>query len=549
MTPSAETAPAAPTPSPAPAPRTEIKPDLMYDLLLGEIAGQRGDMDMAYKKYVEAAVKTRDPAVIERALRIASFARADYKELHRLATLWQEVSPGASEPRQVLAMLHVEAGEPEAAAAQLEEVFKVEPSFDYMRLAGLLSRQTNHASALETMARFIKPRQSEPKAVFAHAHLAMRFEDNKQALALVDQTLVLAPELPDAVNLRSHLLQRLNRENEAAEYLAKQIKGPMKKNPDVRMTYVRLLLSLQRFDEAWDQLKTISEMKGAADSNVLYLLGVTSMQINRLDEAREQFTRIVDGTPRSQDARFHLGRLEEVENKPDQAIEWYESVTEGTFYVSAQLQLATLFQRKGESERALSLLDRVESQVPAEKVGVVLLKGEILFVQARYQESFDTYTQALTEFPGEPRLLYGRSLVAEKLDRIDVAEQDLREILAKEPENAAALNALGFTLVDRTDRIAEGAGYIERAFAQRPEDPAIMDSLGWARYRQGKYAEAVDYLRKALKTMPDPEIAAHLGAALWRTGNESEARAVWKRALEHQPGHAKVLEIMKQLGL
>ncbi len=522
----------------------------MYDLLLGEVAGQRGDMEMAYKKYAEAAAKTRDPAVIERALRIASFARADYSELRRLAKLWQEVNPEASEPRQVLAMLHVEAGEPEEAAAQLEEVFKVEPSFDYMRLAGLLSRQNNHAAALETMGRFIKPREGEPKAVFAYAHLAMRFEDNEQALALVDKTLVLAPELPDAVNLRSHLLQRLDRQEEAAEYLAKQIKGPMKKNPDVRLTYARLLLSLQRFDEAWDQLKTLSEMKGATeDSNVAYLLGVTSMQINRLNEAREQFTRIVDGTPRSQDARFHLGRVAEVENQPDQAIEWYESVTEGTFYVPAQLQLAALLHRKGQSDRALALLDSVESQVPAEKVGVVLLKGEILFVRARYQESFDTYTHALAEFAGEPRLLYGRSLVAEKLDRLDVAEQDLREILAKEPENAAALNALGFTLVDRTDRIDEGAGYIERAIAQRPDDPAIMDSMGWARYRQGKYTEAVDYLRQAMKLMADPEIAAHLGAALWRAGKEAEARAVWKQALDQHPGHEKVLGIMKQFGL
>ncbi|MEW5754995.1 MAG: tetratricopeptide repeat protein [Pseudomonadota bacterium] len=538
-----------PTPTPSPPPRTEIDPNMMYDLLLGEVAGQRGDMELAYKKYAEAAFKTRDPAVIERALRIASFARADYSELRRLAKLWLEVSPNASEPRQVLAMLHVEGGEPEEAAAQLEEVFKVEPGFDYMRLAGLLSRQNNRESALKTMEYFLQSRQGEPKAVFAHAHLAMRFEDNQQALTLVDKTLALAPELPDAVNLRAHLLQRLNRETEAAEYLAAQLKGPMKKNPDVRLTYARLLLSLQRFEEAWDQLKTLADMKGVEDSNVRYLLGVTSMQINRLDEARAQFSRIVDGTSRSQDARFHLGRLDEFENRPDQAIEWYESVTEGTFYVPAQLQRAALLHRKGDSDRALALLDSVESEVPAEKLSVVLLKGEILFATAHYQESFDTYGQALAEYPGEPRLLYGRSLVAEKLDRLDVAERDLREILAKEPDNAAALNALGFTLVDRTDRVAEGAGYIERALAQRPDDPAIMDSMGWALYHQGKYAEAVEYLRKALKIMNDAEIAAHLGAALWRMGNEAEARAVWKKALEHQPGHEKVQQIMKQFGL
>jgi Flp pilus assembly protein TadD len=156
-------------------------------------------------------------------------------------------------------------------------------------------------------------------------------------------------------------------------------------------------------------------------------------------------------------------------------------------------------------------------------------------------------TKALDEFPDQPDLLYDTAMVAEKLDKIDVAEARLRRLLELTPDSAQALNALGYTLVDRTTRVAEGYDLIERAHKLSPEDPFILDSMGWALYRMGKLDGAETYLRKAMAERPDAEIAAHLGEVLWVKGERASAREVWQSQLKTTPDNVLLLETVRRL--
>jgi tetratricopeptide (TPR) repeat protein len=176
-----------------------------------------------------------------------------------------------------------------------------------------------------------------------------------------------------------------------------------------------------------------------------------------------------------------------------------------------------------------------------------LAQGEILASKQRYAEGLEMYSRALQQKPDDADLLYARALIAEKVDRIDITEADLLKLLSTQPENANALNALGYTLADRTERLEEARDYIKRAAELVPDDPAILDSLGWVSYRLGNMQDALKWLSMAFEKLEDAEIAAHYGEVLWKTNQKAEAEKVWNIGLENNAEHPVLLETMKRL--
>jgi tetratricopeptide (TPR) repeat protein len=176
-----------------------------------------------------------------------------------------------------------------------------------------------------------------------------------------------------------------------------------------------------------------------------------------------------------------------------------------------------------------------------------MVEGEILRGASRFDEAVRVYNTGLAEMPDDLNLLYGRAMIEEKLDQIDLMEKDLRKIIEREPNNAEALNALGYTLADRTDRYQEALGYIERALKLKPDSRFVIDSMGWVQYRLGNNKEALDYLRRALDMNQDPEVAAHLIEVLWATGDKDGARDVYRRALQAAPDKAVIENVMRRL--
>ena len=185
--------------------------------------------------------------------------------------------------------------------------------------------------------------------------------------------------------------------------------------------------------------------------------------------------------------------------------------------------------------------------MPDQSQRLYLVEGDILRDIERYDEAMQVYDHALQEIPDSTELLYARAMVAEKLGRIDWLERDLLAIIEREPDNVDALNSLGYTLADRTNRFDEAETYVKQALVLRPDSFYILDSMGWVQYRKGDLPEALKYLRRAMELGKDAEVAAHLGEVLWVSGDREAARAAWKLGLEYAPDNKSLLAVIKRL--
>jgi tetratricopeptide (TPR) repeat protein len=338
-----------------------------------------------------------------------------------------------------------------------------------------------------------------------------------------------------------------NENDQAIAFLKKELKGPLAKNYEVRMTYGRLLMNSKHMDEAREQFQTLNKQHPDIP-DVLYALGLLDLQTDHLEDGERHFKRLIELGERRMEASYHLGLIAEFKQEPEAAIKWFSAVTQGQFFHHSQLKLASLLSRQGKADDALDLLHELATEIPQEKLQIYLLEGEILYQAKRYQEAYDLHDRALEEMPEETRLLYGRAMAAERLNLLEKTEADLTTVLSLEPNNVQALNGLGYTLADRTERYEEAYNYLQRAIELSPEDPAVIDSMGWVLYRMGRHQDAIQHIQRAYDALKDPEVAAHLGEVLWANGQHDKARQVWDDALQHAPDHNILLDTMKRFG-
>jgi tetratricopeptide (TPR) repeat protein len=429
----------------------ELTPELLYGLLLAEIAGQRGDLQDAAAFYLEAAKMTRDPRVAERATRIALFARDKGRALAS-ARLWAELDPENMEAQQALVLLLLNEGQQEAALEHLEKLTSAQgaPTPErFMEIAALLGRVQDKQAALQLMERFVARYRELPEALLAYASVALHAGEAQRAMELVDQALARRLDWPEAVVFRARLLYQQEKTDEALDYL----RGVVEHHPQertLRLSYARLLVDAHRFNEAITQFESLAEV-APEDEEVAFALGLLSLQTDRLDDAQRYLTRLVQAGKRVPEASYFLGQVAEAKKQFDEAEAWYSRVEGGEYYFDSRIRLAAVAARRGNVKDALLQLEALQVQDAEEAVRVYLAQAEILAGAEQLQQALSVYNGALEKFPDHTDLLYARALLAERMDRVAQAEEDLKRILAKEPSNAQALNALGYTLVDRTD--------------------------------------------------------------------------------------------------
>jgi tetratricopeptide (TPR) repeat protein len=270
------------------------------------------------------------------------------------------------------------------------------------------------------------------------------------------------------------------------------------------------------------------------------------LQTQELDDAEKYLKRTLALRPQHDQARYYLGQVAEQRKDYAEAIRWYSEIGPGENYFEAQTRIGMMKARQGDIPGALAHLRSLSPTTDQQRVQLILSEEQILREARKYEEALAVLNQGLKQLPGDKDLLYARALIAEKLNLIQVVESDLRSVLKKDPKNAHALNALGYTLADRTNRLQEANALLSEALALRPDDAFILDSMGWLQYRMGNNAEAVRYLKRALEVRNDAEIAAHLGEVLWVMGNRREAESVWSRALREAPDNEAVLDAIKK---
>ena len=271
------------------------------------------------------------------------------------------------------------------------------------------------------------------------------------------------------------------------------------------------------------------------------------MDSNMDDEAEGYLLRLLALGQRVNTANFYLGKLSEKQKKWAQAQKYYSSITPGKEFMMGQVAMAQMLARIGQWDKAREELDIARTLYPANSENLYLLEGEILMKRSEYKDAFELYNRALQRHPNAINLLYSRAMVQEKLDRLDGLMKDLKAILAMQPDNAIVLDALGYTLADRTGHLDEANKLISKAYALNSEDPAIMDSMGWIQFRLGNSAKALEFLEAAYKKFPDAEVAAHLGEVLWTLNRREEARALWAAALKKQPENKVLIETVNRL--
>jgi tetratricopeptide (TPR) repeat protein len=285
------------------------------------------------------------------------------------------------------------------------------------------------------------------------------------------------------------------------------------------------------------------------DPDIAVTVGLLSLQLNDFDAAETYLMRGLELNYRDANTlRFYIGQVHEERKRYPDAMKWYQSVTGGDQFVAAQARYAFLLGKQNKVAEARAYLQQIQGQVQTDEQRAALVQAEaqVLREAKNYQESFDVLAKALAAQPDNPDLLYDTALAAEKLDRLDVLETNLRKVIAIKPDHAQAYNALGYTLADRTDRLKEARQYIEKALKLSPDDPFILDSMGWVLYRQGQHKEGLEYLQRAYAQRPDPEIAAHVGEVLWAKGRQQEAEKVWRDSLKENPDNDVLQGTMKR---
>ena len=523
----------APTPDETPKVYGSFSEETVFSLLSAELAGQRDRFDLALGNYVTQARKTQDPGISERAFRIAEYLGADQPALET-ALLWAKNAPTDLDAQRAAAIQLARNGKYDESLVYMEKVLQGQGDthFDFLALSAADTAESTRRGLLQSFERLLGKYPGNGQLIFGKALLMQQDGNTEGALTLLEDNPPQEGEIAPIL-LRARLLAALDRGSEAMPLLEKNLK----KIPDdkrLRLTYARMLVEQNRMDDAKVQFAILVQQY-PDDDELRYSLALVCLEGKAWDEAYNYLQQLVERGSHVDSAHLNLGRIAEERGDPQAALEEYAQVGVGTDYLPAQLRQADILIANGRADEASRRLAAARDAQPDYAIQLYLIEAETLSNNDKDQSAWLVLQNALKKNPDDPNLLYTRSMLAEKRNDLVQMEKDLRAILAREPDNAMALNALGYTLSDRTTRFEEARALIERAHQINPEDPAVLDSLGWVNYRLGNLDAAEGYLRSALERFPDHEVAAHLGEVLWANGKQREARRIWGKALQEQP--------------
>ena len=525
-------------------PETPIPEDNLLPLLQAEFALRARDYNQAVALLSEQATLLTDPALARRALRLAEFV-TDAERAAAMAVRLVELDPedGAAQA---------------AASGWLSRTGRPVRALEFAGNAYELGHPVNVATTLGNYEQM----DDDSKAAIAEAlhNLATRWpDDNEIAIA----SSLLARLEQDWRRAESFLLPVLERSPEDVRaimlwtqlQLDQSLPNPLQRledgvaafpaNQELRLQYARLLGSEGDYTGAREQFALLLEVD-PSNPELLSTAALLDFELEFFDAAQLKFEQLIALGERPDEAHYYIGRIEMSRDRYPEAIESFAQVGPSREFRDAKARAASLL---ADTAFASDIRDFFEAQrraFPGNAEQLFLLEADAL--RDWDGEALKAYDRGLTAFPRSFSLLYGRAMVHEADGELTAMETDLRRILEQDPNHAATLNALGYTLTNHTERYKEAADLIERALALSPGDPAILDSLGWVYYKLGQLAQSEALLRQAHQAFPDPEVAAHLGEVLWIQGKEIEARDIWRDGLSRVPHHSIILEALQRLG-
>ena len=531
-------------PRPSDYPVAPFPKDALYQLLVAEVAGYRGEYSTALEKYVDMALKTRDAGVAQRAAMLAVYLKR-YEEALTTSKIWVEQEPDSIEARRYLSEQLLRIGDMEQAIVHMEAIKSLGglANFESFAYSAANMDDEGREVLLEAMSRMLAEYPGDEQLMFSKAVLLEQSGQLEEALQLANQLLVSKKDI-NVIVLKVNALKDLLRTDEALIFLESTLEEFADKRR-LRLIYARMLFEAERLVDAEKQYEQVHQ-QAPNDSDILFALALISMEQGKDESAKGYLNQMIRFNRRANEAHYYLGSIADKNDEIPQAISEYKMVGPGREYLAAQVRIAALLADQDRLDDARAHLENQRANNPERYNRLVMIEGQLLSERGHEAEFFELLETVIQKQPEDVELLYFRAMTGQSLGRLDVLEQDLLRVIEIDPGNADAMNALGYTLADQTDRHDEALVLIERALEIKPNEAAFIDSLGWVQYRLENYKDAVTNLRKALLLFDNDEVAAHLGEVLWVSGEQQEARNVWQKALDARPDSDILKRVIKR---
>lgn len=521
---------------------------LMFDILIGELAGRRGQLDVATDSYLRAAYQSDDQRVAKRATQLAVWGRR-WVDAQDVGNRWLSLAPQSTEPHELLAQVYLQTNQTEKATTSLSRLITLsddkKTAIDEVVLT--LMRDADRARALKILSALSAQHTNQIEIIIAQARMALSMGAREEALEGAQAALELDPDNGSALLLKAQALGSMGKPAEGFD----DIRAALEKdalNIELRLGFAQLLVDAGRHADASEQLEILFQQTGDSQPELLLSMGLLALESKRSDAAIRYLEALLAVDQQNDQAHFYLGRIRDEQKEYAEAIKHYEQVRAENLYFPSQLRSAELHASIGELEIGRERLQALKRVVSNQELHPQIIATEARMVKQSGDVSaaIDVLSDGLKRFPTSGELLYARALTAEANNDPGMLRSDLNTLIRVEPDNAHAMNALGYHLADNNIELERARELLERAYELIPDDAAIMDSLGWLRYRQGDFNAALDLLQKAYDILPDPEIAAHLGEVLWILGDQLAARKLWDKAILDAPDHTKLKQAIER---
>lgn len=503
----------------------ELNRETLYELLVAEIAGQRKAFDLSLEKYLRQAQLTGDPLIAERATYIAQYLQRP-DELLQAATLWQAADPENPEPYQIAASLLLHQGNFTAALPLLQHALN---HSDKQTLL-VISSQANQLSTEEANAYINlleeQPQEHDATLLTTLGILYVQQGNNVTALQRFNAALQDDPDYLEAVLQKAELLRSQGGFSQAITVLEPHLEAEQP-NQQLFTLYVQLLFQAQQIEKGVQQALLLVETF-PEEPQLTFYTALLLLENNQVEQSRSIMQTLLNHYPDNTTPHYYLGLIEQHDNNPEAAIEHFTQVRDSSNILAAYRRVAGLLDHSDNRDRLQTILQQARNSMPEIDQQLYAIEAEWLNLHDLKDIALSVIDEALQQHPSDVNLLYLRAMTLPPQD-IDLIEKDLRQILAQEPDNSMALNALGYTLSLYTDRLSEAHDLVKAALALSPNDPATLDSMGWILFKQGNTTAAVDFLLQAYTRFPDPEVSAHLIQAYHAAGQQQKALTLLKK--------------------
>ena len=521
-------------------------PDLVFRLLLAEIASQRGELNLASELFLDLAKQTDSALLAERATRLTTFTRNGTIALEA-SKIWNELNKDSIDAQQALSEILVANNKLNEAKPILQKLLLKEKTraSGFLYLNSLLSRVQDKKAVLTLVTDLAQPYPKLAEAHFAIAHAAWIIKDQKtyeKELASINQ---IKPDWEMPILFKGQILAQESAERALAFYSEFLNKYP--KSNEVRLEYAKLLTNGRKFNEAKNEFIKLVNTANSS-SEITIAVGLLSVELEDYDLAEKYFLLSLKRNPKDKDQIFiYLAKIADKKNQNETAITWLNKINNGPHFIESKLIAAEIIAKKESIDKALIFLNGLKANSPEENLSLIQSKTSLLTRANRHQEAFQLMQNEASNFAHSPEFKFDYALLADKLHKYDLMEKLLREAIKIKPDYAVAYNALGYSYADRNINLEDAKKYIEVALSIAPNNHYILDSMGWLYYRLGKLDSALSFIQKAYDIQSDPEIAAHLGEILWVQGKKKEAEDIWQLSLQSFPDNEILKETLKRL--